>query len=79
MIEQGSWKHHTGPAKMASNATTEPMATPAITPVSLLPEDTCRITNISINVRMNSRIKDCHQLPLGKVALVIEIGGIKGV
>ena len=54
----------TGPAKIASKPTTAPIAIAAIVPVSS--EDTCKITNIRIKVRMNSRIKDCSQLPAGR-------------
>ena len=43
-----------GPPNSASKATTEPMAAPAMMPVSRAPMETRRITSIRIQVSKNS-------------------------
>ena len=57
-----------GPANMASNPTTEPIASPANMPCSLLPTATLMITSIKKKVSISSRIKDCISVPAGIVA-----------
>ena len=47
---------------------TAPTATPAMTPFSLAPVLTDRITNISSSVSTASSTKDCKAGPLGRVA-----------
>ena len=57
-----------GPAKSASNRTTDPIAIPAIIPISLLPVETLIITTIRKNVRINSNTKARHTSTEGIVA-----------
>jgi hypothetical protein len=47
-----------GPANIASNNITEPIAIPANNPCSFDPVATLIITNIKKNVKINSKIKD---------------------
>ena len=56
-----------GPANNASNPTTAPIAMPAVIPFSFAPEETQRITNISVPVRISSRMSDCRSEPAGTV------------
>ena len=46
-----------GPAKSASNNTTDPIAIPAIIHISLIPVETLIITTIKKNVSINSNTK----------------------
>ncbi len=59
---------HTGPANMASNATTLPTAMAAVMPSSFAPVDTLRMTNIRISVRITSNTNDAYHSPAGSVA-----------
>ncbi len=57
-----------GPANMASNKTTAPIAIPAIIPVSLLPVDTLMITTIKKKVNNSSKTKALQTSIVGIVA-----------
>ena len=56
-----------GPANMASNKTTLPIANPANIPCSFEPVATFKITNIKKKLRMISNKKDCMASPDGNV------------
>jgi hypothetical protein len=64
-----------GPANMASNNTTPPIAIPATTPISLLPVETFIITTIKKKVNKNSKIKARQTSTVGIVAPRVSLAG----
>ena len=64
-----------GPANMASNNTTPPIASPAIVPVSFEPWEVHTIVSIKINASTISKTNDCKFEPVGMVAPKLMLSG----